>query len=150
MNQADEILRRWRRDQVAAPPATSADIYLMEAAIGCPLPAPLRELFYRSNGTLDAAMDDASFSFLPTSACHLEEWSVEHPGQRYSVIVFVDYLAGSWRYGFAVDSKDVWCDGLSPAVRVSDSVEEFLERYLSVPATLHPVATPPHKPTYRS
>jgi hypothetical protein len=149
MKQADEIVRRWRRDRVAAPPATAADMRSLEEAAKSSIPEPLREIFARSNGTLDAAMDDASFSFLPTSSCRIEEGSIESLRHRCSVVVFVDYLAGSWRYGFAVDSKDVWCDGLSPAVRVSGTLEEFLERYLSAPETLHPVASPPRRPAYR-
>ncbi len=149
------ITERWRASGRSRPPATAADIAAFEATVGARVPAELRAVLLESNGT--SRMGDEDFiDFLAVSEYTVEEWACPPSLGPQRVVVFADYLVGTYVFAFRVASDgsaaDVWCgpfeeasdEGngaaeptVARAIEVAEDVAEFLRLYHAGSQRLH-------------
>lgn len=145
-NEASELVTRcsaaWQRDGLATVPASDVSLDAFEAQHQVVLPAVLRELYRRSDGTADAPTGPEFdgrrwMRFMRSYEWRVERWDTELGPRR--VVVFVDFFLATYFFGVAVEDDElpVLREDGPVAALASPTLVAFLEAYLDDSAELH-------------
>jgi hypothetical protein len=141
----EKLLAHWQADaQVClAAPASKMELDAFERMNAVQLPALMRDYFARADGFVSPGVQDSEgFSFWPLRRiARVSDYRGGRFGHYGDIYLFADYLDWSWAYGvkLAGSASPVFIIGTADGEpqRVSDSIDEFVDLYLSDDARVY-------------
>lgn len=128
-----KVIEKWKGENLEiTKPCSEKQIQSSFSRIGKPISKDILQVYTTFGGLADCEMDSNLFSFWT-----LKQLVVENLEFKTNLTLFGDFLIFSHLYGYKYENENVssvYTDyGIGECTKVSESVEEFFDLYLTNP-----------------